>query len=128
MNNWRVLRSYNGTDHNTIHYDLQDITIEIPAHRLYHKANWDKFTQLLADSHINIPSEITECKLDKMVHKLNHILNTALDKSCPIAKARSIDPNNPWWTSQLKDMRYKTIKAYDRYKNDRKKQNDRNSL
>ena len=35
---------------------------------------------------------MTECKLDKMVNKLNHILNKTLDKSCPVAKARSIDP------------------------------------
>ena len=94
--------------------------IEIPAHRLYHKANWDQFTQILRDSHINIPSELTECKLDKMVNKLNHILDKALDKSCPVAKARSIDPNNPWWTHQLKDMRHNVTKTYDKYKNDRK--------
>ena len=55
-----------------------------------------------------------------MVNKLNHILNTALDKSCPTAKATSIDPNNPWWTPQLKDMRHKVTKHYDKYKNDRK--------
>ena len=120
LENWRVLRSYNGTDHNTIHYSLKDLAIDIPAHRLYHKANWDKFTQLLRDSHINIPSEMTECKLDKMVNKLNYILNKALDNSCPVAKARSIDPNNPWWTSQLKEMRHKVTKTYDKYKNDRK--------
>ena len=53
--------------------------IEIPAHRLYQNANWDQFIQILRDSHINIPSEQTECKLDKMVNKLNHILNKALD-------------------------------------------------
>ena len=94
--------------------------IEIPTHRMYHKANWDKFTQILRDSHINIPSEMTECKLDKMVNKLNHILDKALDKSCPIAKAKSIDQNNPWWTPQLKDMRQKVTKTYDKYKNDRK--------
>ena len=93
--------------------------IEIPAHRLYHKANWDQFTQILRDSHINIPSELTECKLDKMINKLNHILNTALDKTCPVAKARSIDPNNPWWTPQLNDMRHKVTKTY-KYKNDRR--------
>ena len=94
--------------------------IEIPAHRLYHKANWDQFTQILRDSYINIPSEMTECKLDKMVNKLNHILDKALDKSCPMAKTRSIDPNNPWWTPQLRDMRHKVTKTYDKYKNDRK--------
>ena len=55
-----------------------------------------------------------------MVNKLNHILDKALDKSCPVAKDRSIDPNNPWWTPQLKDMRYKVTKMYDKYKNDRK--------
>ena len=55
-----------------------------------------------------------------MVNKLNHILNKALDKSCPVAKARSIDPNNPWWTPELKDMRHKVNKSYDKYKNDRK--------
>ena len=64
---------------------------------------------------------MTECKLDKMVNKLNHILGKALDKSCPVAKARiTIDPNNPWWTPQLKDMRHKVTKTYDKYKNDRK--------
>ena len=60
LENWRVLRSYNGTDHNTIQYSLKGMEIEIPAHRLYHKANWDQFTQILRDSHINIPSEMTE--------------------------------------------------------------------
>ena len=63
---------------------------------------------------------MTECKLDKMVNKLNHILDKALDKACPVAKARSIDPNNPWWTPQLKDMRHKVTKMYDKYKNDKK--------
>ena len=67
-----------------------------------------------------MPSEMTECKLDKMVNKLNHILNKALDKSCPVAKAKSIDPNNPWWTPKRKDMRHKITKMYDKYKNDRK--------
>ena len=69
--------------------------IEIPAHRLYHKTDWSLFTQTLRDSHINIPSDMTECKLDKMVYKLNYILDKALDKTCPIAKSKSIDPNNP---------------------------------
>ena len=45
LENWRVLRSYNGTDHNTIHYSLKGMEIEIPEHRLYNKTNWDKFTQ-----------------------------------------------------------------------------------
>ena len=57
-----------------------------------------------------MPSEMTECKLDKMVNKLNHVLDKALDKSCPVTKARSVDRNNPWWTPQLRDMRHKITK------------------
>ena len=30
------------------------MVIKIPAHRLYHKANWDEFTKILEDSHMNI--------------------------------------------------------------------------
>ena len=87
---------------------------------LYHKADWTKFTHSLKNSYINIPSELTECKLDKMVSKLNHILNKAIDCSCPLAKAKSVDPNNPWWTPQLNDTRRRVTKTYDKYKNDRK--------
>ena len=32
LDRWRVLRSYNGTDHNTIHYNLHGLKIEIPSH------------------------------------------------------------------------------------------------
>ena len=51
LDNWRVLRSYNGTDHNTIHYNLKGMRIEIPSHRMYHKANRDQFTQILIHKH-----------------------------------------------------------------------------
>ena len=106
LENWRVLRSYNGTDHNTIHYSLKGMELR-----------YQLIEGIIKQTGI---SEMTECKLDKMVNKLNHILDKALDKSCPVAKARSIDPNNPWWTPQLKDMRHKVTKIYDKYKNDRK--------
>ena len=91
LDNWRVLRKYNGTDHNSIHYSIKNMTIEIPEHRLYHRADWEQFRKILQESDINIPSEMTECKLDKMVNKLNFILNKALDNSCPTAKPKSID-------------------------------------
>ena len=60
---------------------------------------------------------MTECKLDKMVNKLNYIISKAIDVACPMAQPRSIDPNNPWWTKQLKTMRQKVLNVYDEYKN-----------
>ena len=39
-----------------------------------------------------------------------------------MSKAKSIDPNNQWWTPHLKDMRNKVIKHYELYKYDKKNQ------
>ena len=44
IENWRVNRKFNGSDHNTIMYQLVTDLVEIPAHRNYDKADWGKFT------------------------------------------------------------------------------------
>ena len=62
ISDWRVLRSYNGTDHNSIHYTLEQAKIMIPACRLYKKANWDTFKEVLRTADISIPSKMTEAK------------------------------------------------------------------
>ena len=113
VTNWRVLRSYNGTDHNSIHFNLERVMITIPEHRQYNKADWKIFTDKLKDFGTTIPSEITECKLDKLVAKLNYGIKAALDKACPLTKPKTIDPNNSWWTPELKQLRKEVSKSYD---------------
>ena len=118
--NWRVLRNYNGTDHNTIKYNLERTEVKIHTYRQYGKANWEAFKQELESFHITIPSDMTEGKLDKMVSKLNKGLTRALDKACPIKTDMVSDPNNSWWNPYLKNSRRQVIKAYERLKNDRR--------
>ena len=40
VDNWRVNRSFNGSDHNTIQFQLVIDKIELPEHRNYDKADW----------------------------------------------------------------------------------------
>ena len=120
LSQWRVLRSYNGTDHNTIHFKLEQAMIHIPEYRNYDKANWETFKHELSKFTIPIPSEMTECKLDKMVSKLNIGLTKALNKACPLTKPKMVDSNNAWWTPQLQAMRKNVSKLYDSHKNGRK--------
>ena len=55
-----------------------------------------------------------------MLSKVNYVINKAIDKACPLSKAKEIDPNNPWWTPELKQLRKEVTAAYDRFKNDKK--------
>ena len=120
LDNWRVLRSYNGTDHNSIHYNIKEAKIEIPKHRNYSKANWNIFTEELEKFYINVPSEITECKLDKVLRRLNKGIDNALDKACPMTKATTIDPHNVWWSPELTHMRREVSNLYDKHKNNKR--------
>ena len=65
---------------------------------------------------IHIPDEFSQQKLDKLVNKLNHCINTVLDKACPMTQDKLVDRNNPWWTKQLKDLRKAVFASYDRSK------------
>ena len=119
--NWRMLRNYNGTDHNTILFEINKASITIPEHRNYKKADCNKFRQELEHfEFVIVPSDTTESKLDKMLKRINIAINAALKKSCPLVKASTIDPHNAWWTNELTQLRREVSKLYDKHKNDRK--------
>ena len=97
LENWRVNRKFNGSDHNTISYQLKTDIIEIPPYRNYSTADWALFTYELEQTHIQTPVSINQKKLDKMVYKLTDVINNAIEKSCPTQPAKLINKNNPWW-------------------------------
>ena len=55
IDNWRVCRAYNGSDHNTIPYKITTDYTHIPPHRQYKTANWDKLTTYLSKTTIEMP-------------------------------------------------------------------------
>ena len=60
LNNWRVCKRFNGSDHNTIMYNLETDLIKIPSHRPYKKAEWGEFTEKLNTMDIYIPNEFSQ--------------------------------------------------------------------
>ena len=55
-----------------------------------------------------------------MLHKVNAVINKALDNCCPMSKPTTVDELNPWWTAELKQMRKEISSTYSQYKNDKK--------
>ena len=59
LDNWRVCKAFNGSDHNTIRFELKVDTIEIPPHRPYETADWDLLKSQLGAMDIKLPTVIT---------------------------------------------------------------------
>ena len=114
VDNWRVNRSFNGSDHNTIQFQLVIDTIELPEHRNYDKAHWGQFQDELKQRNFYTPVQVTQKKLDKMVNKLTYSINKATENCCPTLPAKIINKNNPWWTPQMADLRKEVTALYRR--------------
>ena len=115
--NWKVSTEYNGSDHNTIYFDLCVQRIKEDKVFQFHKTDWKLFGEILDNHPIRIPAEITESRLDKCVDKFYKSLNIALEKACPKTVPRTKDKNNPWWTKQLRENRRNLNKLYRRRNN-----------
>ena len=110
--NWRVNTNYNGSDHNTIEFQVaQDIAV-IPKVWVWHKANWPLFQDKLKSITYDIPNNITQDVCEDMLSKLYYTINKAMIKSIPRSKTKTIDKNNPWWTEEFKNERRSVNKAY----------------
>ena len=66
VDDWKVRKAYNHSDHNTIKYDITTDIIEIKPHRSYNTADWNSFKTGLQKLELHIPKIITQDKLEKM--------------------------------------------------------------
>ena len=123
IQNWKVNKSLNFSDHNTITYTMATDILELPPTRPWAKADWTLFEAELAEHDWPIGDFITEKNLNHMVDRLTRVLTSALDKACPLSKACSINKNNPWFTPQLKQLRVEVGAAYERKKANNSEQN-----
>lgn len=118
--NWRVDRSFNGSDHNTLLFDFSEKPEHIPPKtRKWHKADWPLFTQILSDSYLYFPTIVTPKKLDKMVTSLYTAIDRALDEACPLTDSKVIKPQSYWYTKELKLLSNKVRKQCARAKRSR---------
>ena len=119
LRDWRVDCSYNASDHNTILFKLSSSMIEIPCGRNWNKGDWERFKSELESVKIFRPAIMTDCKLDKMVGKLYHVINRELDSCCPMLRTKKHDTINEWFTEDVAVMRDKVGRLYERAKNTR---------
>ena len=54
INDWRVSKKMNHSDHHTIRFKLDTGDMIIPAHRQWNKVDWDKFVKEMDSKHIYI--------------------------------------------------------------------------
>ena len=83
---WKVDKSFNGSDHSTITFSFQNNEPAESFSRNYKKAEWDKFTDYLKGAKYYYPSRINRKKIDKMITCLNKRINDALNLACPLRK------------------------------------------
>ena len=114
--NWRVYEGYNGSDHNSIEYDVCTDIREQKQQLLLHKADWEVFASELDSRPMRLPSEMTEQRLEKCVLQFYRAIDKSLKKACPLGQVKERDQNNPWWTKQLQQQRSGLNKLYRRRK------------
>ena len=67
LSNWRVDRSYNASDHNTILFEVEETPIDKKTVRPWSKADWPLFSKYLAEADYRVPSNMSMKKLDRLV-------------------------------------------------------------
>ena len=83
VENWRVNREYNASDHNTIHFEVKSTKPEPELVRPWSKADWALFKRILSHADYGIPKDMSMKKLDRLLERTYGILQRALDEACP---------------------------------------------
>ena len=109
---WRVNTNYNGSDHNTIEFHVEQDRTVIPKVWAWHKANWTLFQDEMKSITYNIPNTINSDICEDMLKKLYRKIGKAMKKAIPRSKTKTVDRNNPWWNDDFKNERRNLNKAY----------------
>ena len=109
---WRVDREYNGSDHNTILFDVRQDIINLPRTWNWKKADWDVYENKLRKYKSTLPKNIKDEDCEFELINLYKEINGAMKVAIPKAKPITIDKNNPWWSKFLKNKRNSVSKLY----------------
>ena len=101
LKDWKVDRNFNGSDHNTLTFFLENNTVTESIYHNYKKADWEMFTELLERSKFYYPARINRKKIGNMISCLNKRINAALDVACPLRKKKFRKRNLHWFGACL---------------------------
>ena len=112
INSWRVDQAYNGSDHNTITFEIKSEKQEETKSRNWAKGDWLAFTHKLKYVDFHEPEIMTEKKLDRCVQQMYKNLFMVLNETCPKKSRKRKAIANVWYTKDLKEVGNKVKKAY----------------
>jgi len=115
INEWKVCKADNHSDHHTLRYYLVDEVIELPPVRPWDKADWTMFSNEASKQNITLPEYINQGVVEKLVDQLYDCIDRAIDKACPKTKASKVVLSNPWFTKGLSVKRKEVFALWDKY-------------
>ena len=113
VTNWRVETEFNGSDNYTIHFDMNIEQGEVREYRPWDKANWEKFTEAMANKPLNFPETVTCKKLDNFLGKFYDTIETALDIACPKKTYKPPRLQHAWYSEDLALLHKEVQQAYE---------------
>ena len=116
ISNWRVDRSYNGSDHNTIRFEAAATPQDAIKTRPWSKADWQVFDDTLRHADYRIPVGMSMKKLDKLTKRMYDLLQEALDRACPEVTTKPIIKRGFWATDSHDKDKTKVSNLYKRAK------------
>ena len=100
IQDWRVDRSYNASDHNTIRFEAPETLVERTEVRPWSKADWNAFKEHLAKADYGVPMDMSMKKLDRLVARIYKHLNKAIDIACPAVTIKQVAQSSHWATAE----------------------------
>ncbi|MEO0804506.1 MAG: hypothetical protein AAFY57_19895, partial [Cyanobacteria bacterium J06642_2] len=99
LEGWKVETEASFSDHRYISYSVGKYRPSEPKFRNLRKANWDLYGATLDEGEL---PEIDQggSNLDDCAEALQKLIQSALNKACPLRKAVQRPPN-PWWNPEL---------------------------
>ena len=73
ISNWKVDQTYNGSDHNTITFEIETSEKEATKSRNWEKGDWGSFTSRIRSEEFYEPDIMTEKKLDRCVQQMYRV-------------------------------------------------------
>ena len=116
ISNWKVDQNYNGSDHNTIIFEILASEKKMTKTRNWEKGDWGSFTSRIRSEEFYEPEVMTEKKLDRCVQQMYKKLITVLNDTCPKKARKKKIKANTWFTKDHKKLAKKVKKAYKRGK------------
>ena len=111
---WRVESDvFNGSDHHNIRWELPLELDDPPLIRPWKAAKWDVFAKTINDHDFaELPRNFTKRKIDKFLDRIYRVIGEALDKACPLRKAKPTPTELRWFKNDQRHLLNRTKRKY----------------